>query len=127
MKLDLKKPHGTITNHSWAKYEQDGILYDQQGYPEGAFDTEEEAKEAKLNFEIEEVVLPDPVERDFLLEQARDFLTNILADGPLARSVIFKVAAANNQNWEKIKTAFADLGGEAFHKRNVIHWKLKPA
>jgi hypothetical protein len=128
MKLDLKKPHGVITGHSWARYEQDGILYDQMGYTEDYFyNNEEEAKEAKPNFKEEEkVVLPEPVvERDFALEQARDFLVNILAGGPIARSVIFKEANANNQNWDKVKTAFADMQGEAFHKKNVIHWKLK--
>ncbi len=126
MKLDLKKPYGIIMNHSWARYEQDGVLYDTQGYTEDAFRTEEEAKTAKPNFKVEEVELPEPVvERDFPLEQARDFLTNILSQGPVARSAIFKEAALNNQNWDKIKIAFADLGGEAFHKRNVIHWKLK--
>jgi hypothetical protein len=130
MKLDLKKPHGVITGHSWARYEQDGILYDQMGYPEDYFyNNDDDTKDAKPNFkEDDAVALPDPpVERDFALEQASDFLINILAQGPLARSAIFKEAALNNQNWDKIKTAFSNLGGEAFHKRNVIHWRLKTA
>ena len=114
LKFDPKKPYGMITNHSWAKYEQDGILYDGQGQPMDQVGEEE-------NYDLPE----PPKEKIFDLNQARDFLTNILADGPLARSVIFKECNSNNQNWEAVKTAFADMGGEAVTKRNVIHWKLK--
>jgi hypothetical protein len=117
MKFDLKKPHGTITNHPWAHFEQNGILYDIQGQPMDQIQPEETVDE--------ETELPITNEKDYSLDQARDFLTNILADGPLARSVIFKECSVNNQNWEKVKTAFADLGGEVLTRRNVIHWKLK--
>lgn len=116
MKFDPKKPHGVITNHDWARYEQDGILYDTQGNTRFELDIqpEEEVKEIELT-----------VQKDFEVNNAKDFLTNILADGSLPRSVIFKECSANNQNWEKVKTAFAELGGEALTRRNVIHWKLK--
>jgi hypothetical protein len=117
MKFDPKKPHGVITNHDWARYEQDGVMYDWQGQPR-VIDTVEET-------EPEEIELVEVNEKDFELSNARDFLNNFLADGPLPRSVIFKECSANNQNWEKIKTAFADMGGETLTRRNVIHWKLK--
>lgn len=119
MKFDPKKPYGVITNHEWARFEQDGILYDCQGNPRMDFDiVEDEPKEVEIIFSKEK--------KDYSLNNAKDFLTNILADGPLARSVIFKESSNNNQDWEKVKTAFADLGGEAFQRRNIIHWKLKP-
>jgi hypothetical protein len=117
MKFDPKKPHGVITNHSWAKFEQDGILYDGQGQPMDQI--------VELEEEYEQPDVPVKKEKSFDLNQAKDFLTNILADGPLARSVIFKECNANNQNWESVKTAFADMSGETLTKRNVIHWKLK--
>jgi hypothetical protein len=50
---------------------------------------------------------------------------NILAEESLPRSVVFKECSANNQNWEKVKTAFADMGGEVTQRRNVLYWKLK--
>lgn len=126
MKFDPKKPYGVITNHDWARFEQGGILYDCQGNPNTDFDSqslvgqmvEDEPKEVDIIFSKEK--------KDYSLNNAKDFLTNILADGPLARSVIFKESSSNNQDWEKVKTAFADLGGEAFQRRNIIHWKLKP-
>jgi hypothetical protein len=120
MNFDPNKPHGVITNHSWAKYEQNGILYDSLGQPM------DQIAEVEIETDFEPPVAPPPKDRTFDLNQARDFLANILADGPLARSVIFKECNANNQNWEAVKTAFADMGGEALKRKNVIHWKLKP-
>jgi hypothetical protein len=121
MKFDPKKPHGVITGHSWARFEQNGILYNQQGEPEVTLDVVEDAEPEEIE------VLVEVNEKDFELNNAKDFLKNILADGPLPRSVIFKECSANNQQWEKVKTAFADMGGEALTRRNVIHWKLKTA
>ncbi len=118
MKFDPKKPHGVITNHSWAKFEQNGILYDTQGNPMDQIDEDIIEGEEKLP-------TVNSAERDFSLEQAEAFLTNILADGALARSAVFKECQANNQNWEKIKTAFANMGGEATQRRSVLYWKLK--
>jgi hypothetical protein len=120
MKFDSKKPHGVITNHEWARYEQDGVMYDWEGHP-------------RMLDMVEDIVEPEEIElviedkKDFTVNNAKDFLTNILADGPLPRSVIFKECNANNQNWDAVKTAFADMGGEALTRRNVIHWKLKTA
>jgi hypothetical protein len=117
MKFDSKKPHGVITNHPWARFEQNGILYDCQGQPMDQLITEENVTEEEQSIESND--------DDFSLKNAKEFLLNILANGALARSVIFKECNANNQNWESVKTAFADLGGEVFYRRNVIHWKLK--
>lgn len=121
MKFDPKKPYGLITNHAWARYEQDGILYDCQGNPMD-----------QIN---EQVVIEEPVvetieqnfivKKDFALKNAEDFLSNILADGPLPRSTVFKETSSNNQNWDKVKTAFAEMGGETLQRKNVLYWKLK--
>jgi hypothetical protein len=119
MKFDPKKPHGVITNHDWARYEQDGVLYDQQGKSRADFGIVED--------EPEEIELVIENKNDFTVKNAKEFLTNILADGSLPRSVIFKECNANNQEWESVKTAFADMGGETLTRKNVIHWKLKAA
>jgi len=121
MKFDPKKPHGVITNHEWARFEQDGVLYDCQGEPMDQI--QPEIVETIEKDEPE--VIASAEKKDFQLNQAQDFLKNILADGPLARSVLFKECQSNNQSWEKVKTAFANLGGEATKRRNIIYWKLR--
>lgn len=118
MKFDPKKPYGMITGHAWARYEQNGVLYDSQGNPE------------TRDLEIEEIEVPEEIKlevggKDFELNNAKDFLKNILADGALARSVIFKECSANNQQWEKVQTAFAEIGGEVSKRGNALYWKLK--
>jgi len=119
MKFDPKKPHGVITNHDWARYEQNGVLYDSQGQPmDQMINLVEETEPEKIELIFSK-------EKDFDLINAKDFLKNILADGALPRSAIFKESTANNQNWEKVKTAFAEMGGEASQRRNVLYWKLK--
>jgi len=115
MKFDPKKPYGLITNHAWARYEQDGVLYDIQGEPMDQVAEQQEAPE--IIFSVEK--------KDFGIDNAKQFLTNILADGPLPRSVVFKESENNNQSWESVKTAFADIGGEVIKRRNILHWKLK--
>jgi hypothetical protein len=122
MNFNPKQPHGIITGHPWARYEQGGHLFDAAGnspYDDELVDEGEDEKEA--------VVDPIPinnVQKNFSLDNAKAFLKNILAEGPLTRSVIFRECSANNQDWESVKSAFAEIG-EKFTRRNVIHWKLK--
>jgi hypothetical protein len=123
MRFDPRKPHGTITGHRWARYEQNGTLFDASGNTWG-----EEPAEDEVELEIQPVTQPDEQinnsQRDFALDNAKAFLKNILAQGSLTRSVVFRECAANNQDWEKIKEAFATLG-EPFSRKNIVHWKLK--
>lgn len=124
MKFDPKQPYGLIMNHPWARYEQGGILFDYEG--KRADDEIIKADQVAELEELEEAETPvNNNLRDFAYANAEAFLKNILAEGPLARSSIFREASHNNQNWEKVKTAFADLGGEVSTRKNVIHWKLK--
>lgn len=121
MKLDLRKPYGTITNHEWARYEQDGVLFDCRGV---AREDIQLNIEEKKDSEIIEIEVSDQ-NNNFALINAKAFLTNILSDGPLARSVIFNECFNNNQNWDAVKTVFADMGGETMKRRNVVYWKLR--
>lgn len=120
MKFDPRKPHGTITNHEWARYEQDGILFDGKGLPRL-----DQIISVKENPEPEKIELNISDKKDFPLDNAKAFLTNILSDGPLARSVIFNECTNNNQSWDAVKTVFADMGGETMKRRNVLYWKLR--
>lgn len=118
MKFDSKKPYGTITNHPYARYEQDGILFDLQYQP---IDQNETNKTDKYDYLP---VTTKKVESDFNSNQAKAFLKNILKDGQLARSVVFKECENNNQDWESVKSAFAELGVSVM-RRNILYWKLK--
>ena len=66
----------------------------------------------------------EPGERDFAVEQARDFLKNILTEGPVRRAEIYKTASANNQPWEKVKEAFAAMEGVVYNRKNSLYWQL---
>ncbi len=120
MNFDPRKPHGVIINHPVMRYEQNGMIFDRAGQLVGGTPPIPEEEDTftpppKL----------EPGERDFDLEQAREFLTNILAEGPLRRAEIYKVCTANNQSWEKVKQAFAAMQGEVFNRKNSLYWKLK--
>jgi len=124
MHFDPHKPHGIIINHPAARYEQNGRLYDHGGRMIGISQPEDPP-------EIEDTISAprqlEPGERDFAQEQAREFLNNILAEGPLRRAEIYKTANANNQPWEKVREAFAAMQGEVFNRKNALYWKLKTA
>lgn len=121
MTFNRNKPHGVISGHEWAKYEQDGVLYDYSGNTkDGTLPVDEKVAET-----TEETQLGDPYQMDYQLAQAKAFLKNILAGGPVSRSNIFKECEANNQDWDKVKTAFSQIG-EKISRRNIVHWQLKP-
>ncbi len=115
--FDPTKPYGVITSHSWARFEQDGVLYDWQGNSPEAQETFKEEQEDEIPVDFSA--------KDFEVDNAKAFLLNILAGGPVARSAIFKECSLNNQDWDKVKTAFSVMDGEIIKRRNVIHWKLK--
>jgi hypothetical protein len=113
MRLDRSKPYGSITGHSAAKYEQNGVLFDAAG-----------------------VALPPPpalmvdyVPADQIIEtdevhSARLFLMNVLSSGPRNKSVIYKASEENNQSWEDVKKAFSLIGGRTFTFNRATMWKL---
>lgn len=123
MHFDPTKPYGIVSNHPQIRYEQNGRCYDRQCRLIGGNPDEDDD-------ETDVVVAPKPLEpgeRDFGLEQAREFLKTILAGGPLRRADIYKVAENNNQPWDKVKDAFAAMEGQVFKRNNSIFWQLKPA
>jgi hypothetical protein len=111
LELDQTRPFGTVVGHATAKFEQDGKLFDARG----------------RSLEREE---PDAVkQRDMVIEtdaveSARLFLLNVLAGGPLSKSVLYKVADENNQSWTDVTKAATLLGITKFTYNKATMWKL---
>jgi hypothetical protein len=111
--LDRARQYGTITGHSVAVYEQDGLLFDGRGQLLGT------PKTVKSSLAAEEKLITDD------MSQARLFLKNILKNGPLAKSAIYKIAEDNNQSWPSVKTAAADLSVVSYTQKDTEVWKLQ--
>lgn len=105
MKLDFTKPYGTIYGHDEARYEQDGHLFRANGEP---------------------LALPtsDMVIETDAVDSAKTFLTNVLKNGPLSKSAIFKIAGENNQEWKAVSDAADSLNITRFSYKNATMWKL---
>ena len=113
MKLDTSKPHAVVYGHLEASYEQNGILYDGGGNPLQPPKPEQAKAKAK------EII----VEHDGV-ENAKEFLKNILKQGPLSKSTVFKTAEDNNQKWEHVKDAASLLNIAKVHAKGLEVWKL---
>lgn len=113
--LDRTKSFGTITGHATAAYSQDGHLFDGSGY----LITEDADKRMP-------VLIAKGIRAPDSLENAKMFLTNILADGPVAKSTVFEVAEKNNQPWDQITLAFNTLGLQSYAapKNRAMMWRL---
>lgn len=105
MKLDFTKPFGTIYGHDEARYEQDGHLFRANGEP--------------LAPPTSDMV----IETD-AVDSAKTFLTNVLKNGPLSKSAIFKIAGENNQEWKAVSDAADSMNVTRFSYKNATMWKL---
>jgi hypothetical protein len=110
MKFNPKLPHGTITGHAWAQFEQDGVLFGSDGFSKSQSTDRQEptARQTKT----------------FARSDAQAFLRVILAGGPVAKASIYKEADANNQRWSDVSTAFAEMRGVIFKQGKTIVWRL---
>jgi hypothetical protein len=131
-RLDEKRPYGTIWGHSEAGFEQDGLLF---GFDKICLDDAKKAEKATVKTEVEETEpptgLPDKnkvLETD-AVDSARRFLTTILANGPVAKTVVFSEAQKNNQDWTSVKEAAAimDIQVVKQAKNKPEQWALKTA
>lgn len=104
-KLDRGRSYGVVAGHSWALFEQDGVLFN------GAGETQEGG--------------PDPVTIETNeLNGAKAFLSQILKGGPLSKATIYKAAGENNQPWPDVKAAAEDMKIVTFSYKNAETWKL---
>lgn len=115
MKFDPTKPHGAITGHPTAFFEQEGVLFDGAGQPLSEPKTSLKAKASAA-------ATDDPK-----VESAKAFLRAVLAGGPVSKSAVFREAEANNQDWAAAKTAFVVLKGTEIKRGSEILWKLVEA
>lgn len=105
MNLDFTKPYGTVYGHDEARYEQDGHLFRANGEP--------------LASPTSDMV----IETD-AVDSAKTFLTNVLKNGPLSKSAIFKIAGENNQEWKAVSDAADSMNVTRFSYKNATMWKL---
>ena len=122
MKIDPKKPYGTITGHPQARYIQDGQLFDTSG------NSLDQRSDWQGHEEITENVIAE-IEKiseggSSRTQNARVFLQNLLAQGPVGKSSIYREAEANNQEWEVVKDAAREMGVKIFSQKSIQYWKL---
>lgn len=120
MRLNRRQPFATITGHEWARFEQNGILFDTTGATQDSDAVIENAakptKPGKPAIKLSTSELK--------LNSAKEFLRTLLAGGPMDKSVVFKEAENNCQDWENIKLAFSQLNGVNFKHGPSTLWRL---
>jgi Fe-S cluster assembly ATPase SufC len=93
MKLDRTKSFGVVYGHDDYQYVQGGVYFD---------GTEESIEEIEDNAEA--LVLRGDRKPDDI-EGAKKFLAQVLKEGPIMKSAVFKEAEMNNQSWEAVTKA----------------------
>ena len=111
--LDKTKSFGTIVGHPWARYEQGGTLYDGMG-----------RSYAEQSDDREEIVAGSYQDPHAVTENAREFLTRILSEGPMNRNEIFKSAENQGLEWNHVKTAAAEMKLNCYKIRENTFWRM---
>lgn len=111
--LDQKKSYGIIYGHPWARYEQGGTLYDGAGksYAEQS-DDRQEIVDSSYN---------DP---QAVTENAREFLTRILAEGPMNRGEVVRAAEQQGLEWNFVKQAAIEMKVNSYKIRENTFWRM---
>ena len=107
-KLDQGQPFSYVYGHPVIKYEQGGVNFDRSG-----------------NYVH---VKPKETQTDVIetprFDSAKAFLLQILKSGSLSKSVIYKTAQDNNQEWEMVKQAAQIMKLVVFKQSGAERWKL---
>lgn len=111
-KLDRSKPYGTISGHSVAHYEQDGLLYSGSGDLLGTPPTVAKSVEDHNIIQTDNLI------------SAQEFLKNILSSGAVGKPTVYKEAENNNQSWDAVKDASIAMNVMKFKFKNVETWRL---
>ena len=112
MNLDKTQPYGLVYGHERAHFEQGGVLFGADGV---ALD------------HTAPPTAPDPKDRIIDspdVENARTFLMNVLKNGALSKSAVYKLVLDNNQNWQVINNAAELMGVVRFAYQKHTMWKL---
>ena len=107
-KFDASKPHGVVTGHAEAMYEQDGVLYDGVGEP--LIPKEEPPKEEQQESKQE--------------SKEAVFLKNLLDGTQMAQKTIKQESDELGLIWDDVRTAAADMGMNIFKQGSANIWKL---
>lgn len=113
MTLDKTQPYGIVYGHDRAHYEQGGVLFTVDGVALDYASPPPTANDSKDRI----IDSPD-------VENARTFLTNVLKNGPLSKSAVYKIVLDNNQNWQVINNAAELMGVVRFAYQKHTMWKL---
>jgi hypothetical protein len=111
--MNFEKSYGIIFGHDWARYEQNGTLYDAQGrsYDESSTDRAEN-----------EEFRSDPLTN---VQNAREWLEEQLKGGPVQRENLFKKAEQEGIKWDSVKVAATEIKVVANKVRDNIIWRLR--
>jgi hypothetical protein len=112
--LNTNRPFSTVYGHPIARFEQDGLSYDAAGKLIGT---------ARTVAADPRVVTSERIHTD-ALDSAMRFLRNILAAGPLSKSVVYKESEASVQDWNSVRDAAIELKIHKFQYRGSEMWKL---
>lgn len=107
-KLDRSRDYGVVTNHSTIAYVQDGKHFDSTGHEIGA----------EREPEVDTIIQTDNVAK------GEAFLLQILQNGQLPKSSIYKEANETLMNWEDVKKAFLSVGCIKLMVNKQEYWKL---
>lgn len=109
MKLNTKEPFGHIYGNHAASYTQHGKFFDGAG---NEIDSNGLIKGGSERDETDEV------------EQAQEFLKDLLHDTKMSKAKIAKEAEAQGHSWHHVEEAADILGVIKFKVGVVLNWKL---
>lgn len=112
--LDKAKPFATITGHSLARFEQNGLLFGPTGELIGT---------PKTAATTQRALQEESIQTDQLVN-AKAFLMNILNGRSLPKSVVYVEAENNNQPWDAVRNAAIDLGIVKLTIKKAETWRL---
>jgi hypothetical protein len=97
MKLDPKQSYAVIYGHDKYAFQQGGQFFD-------AKHDLVEKPDLKLKPVANQFTADELIETD-QVASAKEFLTNLLSGGPMAKTVVYNEAEKNNQLWEDVQKA----------------------
>lgn len=113
VKLDHSKPFGVVYGHDEYQFFQGGLYFDGM---EMSIEPRDDSVPALI---LRSERQPEAI------ESAKKFLAQILKEGPIMKSAIFKEAEMNNQPWEAVTAARVLMGiTEAKGPGGNLRWRL---
>ena len=108
MRLNKKEPYGHIYGNHVATYTQHGKFFDGAG---NEIDKEGITKDEELTDEEK-------------LDQAEDFLREMLTETRVAKKTVAKEAEGQGISWEFVAQAAENLGVREIKIKNVLNWTM---